>query len=93
MAGAYYFLKYFPAANCLGPYHWASVTFWDIPDTSQGRLMLICLFLEVLPFLFDNVLFTQRTFIEVLKGNPPFHCLDSQKSVTEGDKWTPQPQM
>lgn len=57
MAGAYYFLTYFPAANCLGPRHGASVTFWDIPNTSETWPMVIHLFLEVVPFLFHNVLF------------------------------------
>lgn len=86
---------YFPATNCLSPHPWASATFWDISNTSQAQLTLICLFLEVLIFLFDKVLFIQHTVTEVLQGNPPFHHLDSQKSVpgVGCSKRMPHPQM
>lgn len=91
MIGAYYFLTYFSAASCLGPHPGASAIIWDILSTSQAPLMPICLFLQVLLFLFNNVLFPRHTFIGVLEGNPPVHHLDDQESVAKGDKWTPQP--
>ena len=44
--------------NCLDTHPWASATFRDIFSTSQAQLLLICLFPEVLPFLFSTKLYS-----------------------------------
>lgn len=86
------FLMSFPAASCLGPPSLGPSDHLGPSRYLSGTPHAGLLFLEGLPFLFNNVLFIQRIFVEVLKGKPPIHHLDGQKSL-RGNIWTPQPQM